>query len=206
MQNIENIFEFLAYAERLKWTLRYCVTSANRKESTAEHSWRLALFVLLIGEDFKDKIDINHAVKLALFHDLPEAIVWDSDAYYTAQENNWTLKKEKKEEEAMKKLSKILGENLWEKVFNYWKEYCDWETKEAQFVKALDKIECLNQFCDYWEYIFSENWEFDFMAFYADKHIVKMSDLKPVLSITKKKLKTVYEKWGVEWKDEYENY
>lgn len=206
MQNLENIFEFLAQAEKLKSTLRFSVTSADRKESSAEHSWRLSLLVFLLWENLKDKIDVNHAIKLAIFHDLPEAIVWDTDAYYVSKDKNWTLKKEKKEEDAMKKLSEILWWDFWKEVFNYWKEYCNWETKEAQFVKALDKIECLNQFCDYWKYIFNESKGFDFMAFYADKHIAKVPKLKPILDITKKKMKKSYKKWWVEWKDEYEKY
>lgn len=39
----ERLFEILAVAERLKCNTRHSWTSTGRRESVAEHSWRLAL-------------------------------------------------------------------------------------------------------------------------------------------------------------------
>ena len=41
----------------------------------------------------------------------------------------------------MKEIEKILPEKIGKELFNLWKEYQVGETKEARFVKALDKIE-----------------------------------------------------------------
>ena len=43
MENPERYLRFVREAERLKDTLRSAHTSQGRHESTAEHSWRLAL-------------------------------------------------------------------------------------------------------------------------------------------------------------------
>ena len=41
--NLEKIFNFLHKIENLKSTYRYNKTSTGEKESSADHSWRLAL-------------------------------------------------------------------------------------------------------------------------------------------------------------------
>ena len=203
MQNIENIMRFIGECEKLKSVFRYWVTSSGRKESTADHSWRLALTVLLLGKEVWKDIDLFHAVKIALIHDLAEAITWDIDAYETHK--NKDLKKQKEQDEliAMNHFKNILWWDIWEEIYSYWDEYEQWVTKEAKFVKALDKIETLNQFCDAKKDVFDA---LDFIAFYADKHVAKVPELKEVLDITKSKLKKSYEKWWFERKKEYDAY
>ncbi|MBR6553983.1 MAG: HD domain-containing protein, partial [Clostridia bacterium] len=39
--------EFLTVAEKLKCNTRHSFTTSGRKESVAEHSWRLALMAML---------------------------------------------------------------------------------------------------------------------------------------------------------------
>ena len=50
------LLDFLAQAEKLKCNTRHCYTSSGRKESVAEHSWRLGLMAMLLsGEaEFQD--------------------------------------------------------------------------------------------------------------------------------------------------------
>ena len=42
------LLDILHTAERLKDTLRHCDTSKGRRESVAEHSWRLALMAFFL--------------------------------------------------------------------------------------------------------------------------------------------------------------
>ncbi len=202
MQNIENIMKFISECEKLKSTYRYWVTSSGRKESTADHSWRLALMVLLLWKEIWIDIDVFHAVKISLIHDLAESITWDIDAYETHKNSDLKLKKEQDEKKAMEYLKNVLWWDMWDEIYSYWEEYENWETKEAKFVKALDKIETNNQFCDAWINVFDV---VDFIPVYADKHIAKVPELKKVLDITKRKLKESYKKWWFEWKKEYDN-
>ena len=51
MEKLERYLRFIREAERLKVVLRTAHTSTGRHESTAEHSWRLALLAaVLTGE------------------------------------------------------------------------------------------------------------------------------------------------------------
>ena len=50
MENPERYLRFVREAERLKDTLRSAHTSQGRHESTAEHSWRLALLALAVWQ------------------------------------------------------------------------------------------------------------------------------------------------------------
>ena len=55
----------LAVAERLKCNMRHSWTSTGRRESVAEHSWRLALMALLVADEFPD-VDCGRVVRMCL--------------------------------------------------------------------------------------------------------------------------------------------
>ena len=44
----EEFLKILAQAARLKITTRHCYTEEDRKESVADHSWRIALMAMLL--------------------------------------------------------------------------------------------------------------------------------------------------------------
>ena len=48
MEKLERYLQFMRETERLKNVLRSARTSAGRHESTAEHTWRLALLALVV--------------------------------------------------------------------------------------------------------------------------------------------------------------
>ena len=52
----EELLRILAQAARLKTTTRHCYTEAERKESVADHSWRIALMAMLMTgiEEYRD--------------------------------------------------------------------------------------------------------------------------------------------------------
>ena len=41
----EEFLKILAQAARLKITTRHCYTEEDRKESVADHSWRIAIWI-----------------------------------------------------------------------------------------------------------------------------------------------------------------
>ena len=64
---------FLAEADRLKSVDRANVLmDGSRPENTAEHCWHLALWVLVMAEYAPRGVKIEHALALALMHDLVE--------------------------------------------------------------------------------------------------------------------------------------
>ena len=199
--NMLKILNFLHKIEKLKTTYRYNKTAPWRNESSADHSWRLALMVFIIADELKLDIDVNKAVKIALVHDLAEAITWDIDAVLIAE---WKVTKEYKEEEekkAMEILRKMLPVSIGEDLFELWNEYEDNNTKEAMFVKALDKLENLCQLIEFWYKMYDKP---EFIANYADKHVKKFPELTEMLMLIKAELKQEFQKWDIEWKEEYD--
>ena len=68
--------EILHVAERLKDAGRHCTTSKGRRESVAEHSWRIALMAMLLREEFP-ALDMDRVVDMCLIHDLGECFTGD---------------------------------------------------------------------------------------------------------------------------------
>ena len=67
----EKLIEALHTVEKLKRTMRHCYTSDDRKESVAEHCWRVALMAYWMEDEFPE-VDINKVIKMCLIHDLGE--------------------------------------------------------------------------------------------------------------------------------------
>ena len=84
-KNLEKIFGFLGKVENLKSTLRYLHTKSGRRESTAEHSWRLALMSFVVAPELGLKLDVTKATQMAIVHDLAEAVTGDIDAIKIAE-------------------------------------------------------------------------------------------------------------------------
>ncbi|EKD58978.1 MAG: hypothetical protein ACD_56C00015G0006 [uncultured bacterium] len=140
---MEKIFDFLHQVEKLKDTLRYNQTSGGRKESSAEHSWRLSLMVFVVAEQLKLKLDVFRAIKIAIVHDIAESITGDIDAIKV---HDGEITKEEKHEleiSALQKIREMLPVNIGQEIFDLWNEYEENETQEAKYIKALDKIETL---------------------------------------------------------------
>ncbi|WP_051305632.1 HD domain-containing protein [Desulfogranum mediterraneum] len=131
----EQIINFIQVIESFKTCERTCrTTGKNRFESDAEHSWHLALFLMLIESDFKN-VDSLKLLKLALIHDLPEIYAGDTNPYRDDTKN-----KEENEANAAKKLFSNLAteDNL---HFNsLFQEYIDQNTTESKIVKSADKL------------------------------------------------------------------
>lgn len=140
MNNIDKVIRFIKEIENLKSVTRTAWTKTGRRESTAEHSWRLAMLLMILREDFKD-LDIDKAIKMSLVHDLGE--LYDGDISAKLQNDNDN--KAEMEEKAMRRMLTILPENLAENIYDLWKEYNECSTKEAKLVKAMDKLETIVQ-------------------------------------------------------------
>ena len=63
--DIASLIDFLHAAEKLKCSTRHCSTSSGRRESVAEHCWRLALTAELIRGEFP-QLDMDRVVGMTL--------------------------------------------------------------------------------------------------------------------------------------------
>lgn len=138
---LQGCLAFLQQAERLKDTLRSGHTSGGRRESTAEHSWRLALFAMLLEEQLPD-LDFARILKLCVIHDLGEAIHGDIPA---TEQTPGMPDKSARERADLATLAAPLPSRLREQLLALWDEYDSAATPEARIVKGLDKLETMIQ-------------------------------------------------------------
>jgi putative hydrolase of HD superfamily len=131
---------FLREAERLKSVLRSGFTSTGRAESTAEHSWRLALMALVFADQLPG-LDIGRVLKLCVVHDLGEAIHGDIPAIHQHAHPG----KSAQERADLHTLTRTLDPAMRVEIVALWDEYEAAATPEAQAVKAFDKLETILQ-------------------------------------------------------------
>ena len=136
----ESLLEILSVAEKLKCSTRHSYTSSGRKESVAEHSWRLSLMAMLLTgvEEFRD-VDMDRVIRMCLIHDLGEAFTGDIPTFE---------KKTSDEETEEKILDDWVGtfpEAAREEFRELLSEMNALDTREAKLYKALDKLEAVIQ-------------------------------------------------------------
>ena len=125
-------------AERLKDATRHCVTSRGRRESVAEHSWRLALMAYWIRDEFPE-VDFDRVIRMCLIHDLGECFTGDIPTFQKTEAD------EKREEELLLSWVRTLPEPYAGEMEALYREMAALETTEAKIYKALDNMEAVIQ-------------------------------------------------------------
>ncbi len=136
-KRLNKILDFVREIEKLKLIQRVPYLSDKKTiEDDTQHSWHLAMMVLVLEKEFQNKFDINRAIKLALVHDLVE--IYTGDDWVTTAEEK--AQKRRNEIASADKIFPILPNDLSEEMREIWEEYEDGKTIEAKIVKGLDKL------------------------------------------------------------------
>ena len=130
------LLKILALAGRLKRTTRHCWTEPDRKESVADHSWRIALMAMLLAPEFPG-LDMDKVIRMCLIHDLGEAFTGDIPTFWKTKED------EQKEEHLFDSWVATLPEETRGEWTGLLAEMEALETPEAKLYKALDKMEAV---------------------------------------------------------------
>jgi putative hydrolase of HD superfamily len=126
--------DFALFVDRLKDVERQNPLSAGvRRERVAEHSWHVAIGVMLFHHIAPEPFDVGRAVQMALLHDLAEAYVGDAFAF---GEN--IVGHNDREHAAMERLRAEKSSPAIQAIVDLWDEYEAQATPEARFVKAMD--------------------------------------------------------------------
>ena len=128
-QNITNLISILGQIKNLRrrgWQKR----QVTEPERDADHMYSVAFQTILLAPE---NLDIRHCLELALIHDLPE--IYASD--FVPGEIDIT-QKQKLEQAAACKIAKELN---FPQLEQWFQEYEEQKTPEAQFVKCLDKLD-----------------------------------------------------------------
>ncbi len=138
MLNVQNLYQLILEMNKLKLVFRNTITSLDRNESTAEHSWSASMITIILMDELKNefsKIDELKTVKLALIHDVVEIYAGDVMAFDIKARKD----KEKVEAEALKKLMSVCPE-FGQHLHNLWYEFESKISIEAKIAKAADAI------------------------------------------------------------------
>ncbi|BAY09127.1 HD domain-containing protein [Calothrix sp. NIES-2098] len=132
--------QFIIEIDRLKQVLRQTLlVDGSRQENSAEHSWHLAVMAMTLAEYAPVEVDIFHAIKMLLIHDLVEIDAGDTFCY-DVQANS---SKAEKELQAASRLFGILPPDISSELRLLWDEFEVGETPTAKFAAALDRIQPL---------------------------------------------------------------
>lgn len=140
-QDLDGLLAFLTRAGDLKDTMRSGFTNAGLPESTAAHSWRLGLWVMAL-EPYLDGYDLAALYRMALVHDLGEAVTGDVPA---TQQTGDQSARQKAEREAVRDMTSSLPDTAGDAIIASAQAYDEGRSKEARLMKGLDKLETLLQ-------------------------------------------------------------
>lgn len=175
-----SLLSFFRLVGRLKETKRagWVRSGVQQPESVSDHMYRMALIALTAAPDAG--VNGSHAAKLALVHDLAEALVGD----ITPHDGVSSQDKRKREQDAMQVIRDDLlkDKQVGHELYDLWVEYEESGSEEARFVKQIDKLEMVLQ-ADEYEQAQSVHLE-DF--FQSTKDVVTTEPLKSVDSLIRK--------------------
>jgi putative hydrolase of HD superfamily len=137
-KNLEQVLQFIESIDALKDTYRQClVMSGKRQENTAEHCFSLAMSVICLSSFSNHPIDVSKTLKMALFHDLAEALLGDTFHYNKDQ----IIVDQMSESEALRQLlTPIKDSPVSQEIFNLWDEFENGQSSEAIFLRGLDRF------------------------------------------------------------------
>ncbi|WP_397400140.1 HD family hydrolase [Phenylobacterium sp.] len=131
-------FRFLIEADRLKMVIRGSrIADGSRRENTAEHSWHLGLFAMVLSEWAVGPIDLFRVVQMLVLHDLVEIECGDTPLFDEAGSTTQATR----EAEAADALYGLLPLDQSHAFRSLWEEFEAATTPDARFAKAVDRLQ-----------------------------------------------------------------
>ncbi|MBP0481819.1 HD domain-containing protein [Sagittula sp. M10.9X] len=133
---------FLAEADQLKTVIRATLAlNGARRENSAEHSWHVALYALILAEHAPAPVDPAKVITKLLLHDLVEIDAGDAPVFGNVD----TAAIEVAEAAAADRLFGLLPDGEGGPLHALWCEFEANATPEARFAKSLDRFNPPNQ-------------------------------------------------------------
>jgi putative hydrolase of HD superfamily len=133
--------EFILEVDKLKQVLRQTILmDKSRRENSAEHSWHIALTVMVLSEYARDAdIDFFRVMKILLVHDLIEIDAGDTYCY----DDQGRKDQGQREKVAADRIFNILPPDQAGTFRDLWDEFEERKTPESRFANALDRVQPL---------------------------------------------------------------
>lgn len=181
---IEEVVEFCKLVGNLKknkrtgWVTEVGIENA---ESIADHILRTTILTMVISD--MRRLDTEKMIRMALLHDLEEAIMGDWDR--ETKDRFGEKEVRKRENESIKKILSKLPENFGKKYMELWKEVKEKKSKEARLIEEIDKLEMVFQALEYEKDGYDKKrlekfWEFS-------KKRIKDPELKNIFELLEKR-------------------
>jgi putative hydrolase of HD superfamily len=138
--------------------------------------YRMSLISMFAPTSLASKIDISRCMKMALVHDMAEALVGD----ITPVDGVPKVEKNRREATTMdyfanSLLGRVNNGLTGKEMRAIWQEYEDGETLESKFVHEVDKFELVLQMVDYEK---AHNWKLDLGEFSWVSSRITMPEVK----------------------------
>ena len=131
---------FLPEIDGLKSVVRQSpLLDRSRRENSAEHSWHLALYALLLHDLAGRPVDPARVIRMLLVHDVVEVDVGDTPMHAGVP----PAEQAEREARAAERLFGILPGPEGDELLALWREFEAGETADAAFAKALDRVQPL---------------------------------------------------------------
>ena len=138
-ERFKSQIEFILEIDKLKNILRRTtLLDRSRQENSAEHSWHIALILLVLSEYAdEDNLDLLRVIKLLLAHDLVEIDAGDTYCY----DDIGGQDQKAREMKAADRIFSILPADQTDAFRALWDEYEAKDTPESRFANALDRLQ-----------------------------------------------------------------
>lgn len=132
---------FILEIDKLKKIMRRApLLDKSRTENSAEHSWHLAMMVMVLAEYAEPGVNINRILRMLLIHDLVEIDAGDTFLYDESPKAHLKAERELK---AAQRLYGLLPNDLGSELMTLWKEFEERKTADAKFAAGIDRLQPL---------------------------------------------------------------
>ncbi len=138
-RRLTQLVSFLLEIEKLQQVKRIINYKDGSQENSAEHTWHVAMFCLILVPEVDPKADITRVLKMALIHDLVEIYAGDTFLFDDEARKN----KAEREQQAAERLFSQLPVDRAKEFWALFEEFEALKTREAKIVKSFDHLQPL---------------------------------------------------------------
>lgn len=139
-------------------------------ESIADHMYRMSIIAMAVPSS---KVSVDKCVKIALVHDIAEALVGDITPFggVTKEEKH---RRELETIEYLVALVEPYNSEFAHEMKELWLDYEEIRCLEARYVKDIDKFEMIQQA---WDYEQEYGLKYDLTEFYDSRPAIKTPEI-----------------------------
>ena len=137
---MEEQLSFLLELDKLKNVVRKSpLIDRSRKENSAEHSWHLAMYALILSSAANAKVNVDRVIRMLLIHDIVEIDAGDHPIHESTDYDS----QKQLEQAAAKRIFGLLPTAQCEELIKLWEEFEIGKSNDAAFAKSLDRMQPL---------------------------------------------------------------